>query len=92
MVDWSFGVFDVLFWLFALAVAYYVAFVLDIRHFFIRLKDEKNAKIRRRPDETEPLKLEKVKVFDFVHGLYISFMDVLSIMRLLKLPRNLLIN
>lgn len=60
MVNWSFGVLDLLFWLFAVAVAYYVAFVLDIRHYFIKMRDDKKAKIRRRPDEAEPLKLEKV--------------------------------
>lgn len=60
MVNWSFGVFDLFFWLFAVAVAYYVAFVLDIRHYFIKMRDDKKAKIRRRPDEAEPLKLDTV--------------------------------
>ena len=46
MADITFGWFDLVYWLVAFAVAYYVAFVIDIRKLFSKTKKEEFAAMK----------------------------------------------
>lgn len=61
MADITFGWFDLVYWLVAFAVAYYVAFVIDIRKLFSKTKKEDRSKIKiPKASKDKSLTLEKV--------------------------------
>jgi hypothetical protein len=62
MGNYQFGWIDLAYWIVAFAVAYYVAFVLDIQKFFMTAKEEDSSKIKGpKKAKDNSLMLEKVQ-------------------------------